>query len=188
MRARIIQQLAAMARFYAPLFGGRNLIITNTVSSGLLLGIADIAQQSLERRQNPKRKWDVERASHMFITGCTMGPPLHYWYTLVDKLTPRKGLGHIKVVIIKVTIDQLFAPFFGCWYFMTMGLLQGHTVAASWKEFKEKFTEYFIAELTVWPAAQMVNFLFLAPRYRVLFVNVVTLGWNVYLSYLKHRS
>ncbi|XP_061481979.1 mpv17-like protein 2 [Rhineura floridana] len=188
MRARIIQQLAALARFYAPLFGGRNLIITNTVSSGFLLGTADIVQQALERRQNPTRKWDVDRAAHMFITGCSMGPLLHYWYFLVDKITPRKGLEHFKVVVIKVMIDQSFAPFFGCWYFTMMGLLQGHSLADSLKEFREKFWDYYLAELTLWPAAQMVNFLFLPPHYRVLFVNVVTLGWNMYLSYLKHRN
>lgn len=188
MRARIIQQLAALARFYAPLFGGRNLIITNTVSSGFLLGTADILQQTLERRRNPTRKWDTGRAVNMFITGCTMGPLLHYWYFWVDKITPRKGIQHVKVVIVKVAVDQGFAPFFGCWYFTMMGLLQGHSLADSLKEFREKFWEYFLAELTLWPTAQMINFLFLPPRYRVMFVNVVTLGWNVYLSYLKHRE
>nr|XP_060610846.1 mpv17-like protein 2 [Anolis sagrei ordinatus] len=188
MRANILRQLAALARFYAPLFGGRNLIITNTVSCGVLLGTADIIQQSLERRRNPALKWDADRMLHMFITGCTMGPPLHYWYVLVDKITPGKGMQHIKIVLLKVAIDQAFAPFFGCWYFTTMGLLQGHSLADSLKEFKEKFWDYFIAELTVWPAAQLLNFLFLQPKYRVIFVNMVTLGWNVYLSYLKHRS
>uniref|UniRef100_A0A8D0C2M5 Mpv17-like protein 2 n=1 Tax=Salvator merianae TaxID=96440 RepID=A0A8D0C2M5_SALMN len=188
MRTRILQQLAALARFYAPLFGGRNLIITNTVSSGFLMGAADVIQQSLERRRKKTHQWDTDRIAHMFITGCFMGPPLHYWYLWVDRITPKKGSQRIKTVITKVALDQTFAPAFGCWYFVVMGLLQGHTLSYSLNEFKEKFWDYYLAELTLWPTAQMINFLFLPPHYRVLFVNVVTLGWNVYLSYIKHKN
>lgn len=189
MLGRAIQQIATLARFYKPLlFNGRYLIITNTVSCGFLLGTADILQQSLERRQKSTQNWDSARTAHMFITGCSMGPLLHYWYFWIDKIAPAKGVKGIKVVIIKVILDQAFAPFFGGWYFLAMGLLQGQSVASSWNEFREKFWDYYLAELSLWPAAQMINFLFLHPRYRVLFVNVVTLGWNVYLSYLKHRS
>ncbi|XP_060114377.1 mpv17-like protein 2 [Heteronotia binoei] len=188
MLGRATHLIAALARFYKPFFGGRYLIITNTLSAGFLLGTADIIRQSMERRQKPTKNWDTARTTHMFITGCTVGPLLHYWYFWIDKITPGKKTKKIKVVIIKVVIDQTFAPFFACWYFMEMGLFQGQSVTESWNEFRRKFWEYYLAELSLWPAAQMINFFFLPSAYRVLFVNVVTLGWNVYLSYLKHRN
>ncbi|KAG9719112.1 hypothetical protein KCU73_g14892, partial [Aureobasidium melanogenum] len=37
----------------------------------------------------------------------------------------------------------------------------------------------------LWPFVQAVNFKFVPLQHRVLVVNVVSLGWNCYLSYLN---
>uniref|UniRef100_A0A8C5SVP1 Mpv17-like protein 2 n=1 Tax=Laticauda laticaudata TaxID=8630 RepID=A0A8C5SVP1_LATLA len=179
MRSHIIRQLTRLAKVYA--YGGHKLLIVNTISSGLLLGAADIIQQSLERRKKEK-PWDIDRTFHMLVTGCSTGPLLHYWYLWIDKINPRKGGHQLKVVVTKVAIDQTFAPFFGGWYFIIMALLQGHSLGDGIDEFRDKFWDYYLAELAIWPAAQMFNFLYLPSKYRVLFVNVMTLGWNKQLS------
>ena len=45
----------------------------------------------------------------------------------------------------------------------------------------------YAAEWLVWPPAQLVNFRFLPTRFRVVFDNVVSLGFDVYTSRVKHQ-
>merc|ERR1711872_103529 len=52
-------------------------------------------------------------------------------------------------------------------------------------EFCDKFWFCYRADWCVWPAAQYVNFAFLAPKYRVVYVSFVSALWDIFLSYAK---
>ena len=170
------------------IFFGRHLWITNTISGGVLLALGDLIQQSIEQRNSAcdgnAKQYDLERSGRMTTVGFALGLPHHYWYLFLDRLIPGTSM---RCVAKKILLDQsCFSPFANFVFFTGSGLLEGNSYKDSWNEFKEKFPMVYKTDCLFWPPAQIVNFTFLSPTYRVLYVNFFTLAWNVFLSYAKN--
>lgn len=167
------------------LFQGRLLIVTNTLGGGCLMALGDCLQQSREMHMEAGRARNWRRTGSMFLVGCSMGFIEHYWYSWLDRMYVGRNM---KAVAKKVLVDQtIFASGIGLWYFIGMALTEGRTLSDGCIEFKEKFWQYTRVNLCVWPLAQVINFYYLSPKYCVMYINVLSLGWNTYLSYLKHN-
>lgn len=165
-------------------FSKKNLIWTNTISSGVLLAFGDVIEQRLEMSWGKATKYDLRRTGRMFAVGLSQGPLHHYWYGYLDRVLPSRSR---RTVGLKILADQLAAaPFFAVTFFYGMGLLQGKSLDGCWREFVAKFPAVYLFDWCIWPPTQYVNFVYVPSKYRVSYVNAVTVVWDVFLSYMKH--
>ncbi|XP_072775494.1 mpv17-like protein 2 isoform X2 [Taeniopygia guttata] len=133
-----------LRRSWRSLFSGRLLLLTNTLSCGGLLAAGDSLQQRWHRHRHPESPVQPARTGRMFVVGCSLGPPMHFWYLWLDAAFPARGARCLRTVLKKVLLDQLVAsPSLGAWYFVAIGTLEGQTLQESWDELKEKFWELY---------------------------------------------
>ncbi len=142
----------------------------------------------------------------MFLVGSVQGPINHIFYGWLDRTIKAVNLMNVSK---KIVLDQLImSPICIVAFFYSAGLLDGQSTNECTDELKSKFltvymvkrkrksiagvTEnnkflsYLQTDWTVWPITQFVNFYYLHPKYRVIYVNFVTMLYNVFLSYIKH--
>ncbi|KCV73312.1 hypothetical protein H696_00853 [Fonticula alba] len=88
------------------------------------------------------------------------------------------------VIATKVACDQLiFAPVFLPVFVFYTGAFRGGSVADSAATLRQTFWPTYRMDWCVWPAAQTLNFTFVPVPLQPLMVNVVSLGWNTFLSW-----
>lgn len=163
----------------------RHLFITNVGISLTLSGVGDILQQHYELLQGDHEKWNHTRTLHMSITGMTVGIFCHHTYKWLDSFFPGRTL---KTVLKKVLVDQLVtSPCCITIIFATLACLDRSNVETFLKELKQKGWRLYVAEWVLWPPAQVINFYLLPTRFRVLYDNTISLGYDVYTSYVAHE-
>lgn len=168
------------------LFSPKYLLYTNVTISISLSAAGDVLEQHYEILKGEWNKWSFNRTRNMAVSGMSIGIVCHYWYKYLDAKLPGRT---ISVVLKKVVIDQLVcSPLCITMFFLTLGILEN----SSWSELKEevlkKAHRLYIAEWVIWPPAQLFNFYFLPTRYRVLYDNTISLGYDVYTSHVKHDN
>ncbi|KAG8229111.1 hypothetical protein J437_LFUL009580 [Ladona fulva] len=163
----------------------RHLFLTNAGISMSLSGVGDVFQQHYEIIQGDKEKWDPVRTWHMSLSGLTVGVICHHWYIQLDRFIPGRS---IKAVTKKVIADQILcSPVCISAIFITLGLLEKAKPQAIMEELAQKGWRLYVAEWIVWPPAQVINFYLLPTRFRVLYDNTISLGYDIYTSYVKHE-
>lgn len=166
------------------LFGSRLLFATNVTISAVLSGAGDIIEQNYEKYEGRTHSWDKKRTRNMIISGVTIGILCHHWYHILDRYYPGRAL---RTVIKKVFLDQIIcSPLCISTFFGTLGILENKSFSEVKDEVKEKAIILYTAEWIIWPPAQIFNFLILPSKYRVLYDNTISLGYDVFTSRVRH--
>ena len=89
----------------------------------------------------------------------------------------------------KVGIDQLlWNPIFGMVFFTYLGFADGHS--------PEQVKDKILADLPTavsgswafWIPAHTINFRFIPPQQRILYINTLQIAYNVFLSFLGNKE
>lgn len=151
---------------------------TNALTTAFLFGTGDVLAQKV----GPSKDYDLARTARAVAYGGIAFAPLgDQWY----KFLARTVIGRTKVTqtVARVAVDQgVFAPFIGIpLYYLAMGLMEGRTVDDTKQKLARNWWPTLVSNWSVWPLFQAVNFAAVPVAYRLMAVNVVSIGWNCFL-------
>ncbi|KAH8646024.1 hypothetical protein BGZ60DRAFT_424679 [Tricladium varicosporioides] len=116
-----------------------------------------------------------------FYGGAIWRPAASRWFKF---LQTRIVLQNKNVeMVARVTIDQtLFAPTSLFVFLSSMSIMEGSSAS---EKLEKSYTMALKRNWIVWPFVQLINFRFVPLDHRVIVVQVVSLGWNCYLSFIN---
>ncbi|CAM9775740.1 unnamed protein product [Ectocarpus sp. 4 AP-2014] len=186
-------------------------IITKVITSGVICGIGDIMAQALAFKTAATESFSLgsflaalefKRLAIYGVLGALwIAPVVHYWFDGLDAVFKDKKAvpGAPPPSLIKrtfkifnmVALDQIIgaplvnAGFMFLFTFAT-ALTSGTGGIESGKKagtmVKNGIWSTMLVCWKLWPIANTINFAFVPTKLRVLFMNFVGLGWNIYLS------
>ncbi|KAG7005737.1 hypothetical protein G7Y79_00018g045440 [Physcia stellaris] len=159
-------------------------LLTQSVTTAVLFATGDVmCQQGVERKGLDKQ--DLSRTGRMALYGgAVFGPGATLWYKFLQRRIVLKSEN--ATIAARVLVDQsVFASTNLFLFLSSMAVMEG-------SDPKEKLNNSYWNALQknwmVWPAVQAINFKLVPLEHRVLVVNIVSLGWNCYLSYINSQK
>ncbi|KAI9739663.1 MAG: Protein required for ethanol metabolism [Cirrosporium novae-zelandiae] len=172
-----------MFRWYQRKLAQRPLA-TQVITTAILFATGDVMSQQVVEKVGWD-KHDYMRTVRLGgYGGVVFGPAATTWYKVLQKRVNLSSAN--KTIAARVGLDQLvFAPIHMVIFLSTMSVLEG---TSPQKKLETTYKDAIQKNWMVWPWIQAVNFKLVPLEHRVLVVNVVSLGWNCYLSYINNKG
>ena len=120
-----------------------------------------------------RRSLDWPAVGRYVVLGAAVfSPVLTYWYRWLDRVLPGTTA---KVVMQKVAMDIVVmdVPFYTAFY-TVLNMLEGRSLRDAWAEVKAKLIPTIIFSVLLWTPAQTINFRYVPPHLRVVYMACVT--------------
>ncbi|ODQ81777.1 hypothetical protein BABINDRAFT_160015 [Babjeviella inositovora NRRL Y-12698] len=192
-------------------------LLTNVISTALLFGIGDVMAQTLFPADLPATDTQVTSLSpalaresvldygrlgrSMFYGGIIFAPIGDKWYKILNKvkiptsklialgIKPTPKTITVVNTVARVFIDQAcFPPVSVPFYYVVMTLLEQKSMEDIKEKLRLNYWPTLLSNWTVWPTIQLFNFGFVKVEYRLIVVNIVSLGWNCYISFMNNKK
>ncbi|CAG8962460.1 hypothetical protein HYFRA_00014190 [Hymenoscyphus fraxineus] len=159
-------------------------LLTQSITTAVLFATGDTMAQQLVEKKGWKNH-ELARTGRMaFYGGVIFGPAATTWF----KFLQNKVVFQNKRVemFARVAADQTAFASTNLFVFLsTMAVMEGSSPKA---KLESTYWTALSKNWMVWPFVQAVNFTFVPLHHRVLVVNVISLGWNCYLSFLNSQG
>jgi protein Mpv17 len=118
------------------------------------------------------------------LNAAVFGPAATKWYSFLQHKI--KLQNHNTTIAARVLADQVvFAPTNMLLFLSSMSVMEGHDPR---EKLRKSYFQGIQMNWFLWPWVQAVNFKLIPLEHRVLVVNVVSLGWNCYLSWMNSQK
>jgi protein Mpv17 len=159
-------------------------LLTKALTSltGFSLGDA-LAQNFIE----PDKPYDLMRTIRLGSFGFLVhGTTGHYFYGMLDSKMPGTA---VRTVASKVLIDQtMWNPIFGLMFFGYLNVVEGKSFSDYTSKLKADLPTAVMGSWAVWVPAHTINFAFVPPAQRLLYINSIQIGYNIFLSFLGNKE
>ena len=92
-------------------------------------------------------------------------------------------------VATKVAIDQtIWNPIFGLMFFGYLNAVEGKSFEDYKNKIQADLKTAVMGSWAVWVPAHTINFAFIPPSQRLLYINSIQIGYNVFLSFLGNKK
>ena len=142
---------------------------------------SDILTQQLVEKRGFNH--DARRTLWMSIMETIIGPIQRTWFLTLERFIPASKVQFVKKLIVDQTI---YGPFIIFFFYTLSGTLAGK----DFQEIKLLLRDRYVKTITaykVWPFVQAVNFSLVPLQHRANFVHLVSLCWNMYLSWMSNK-
>ncbi|CAD7081478.1 unnamed protein product [Hermetia illucens] len=164
----------------------RHPFVVNCLTYGSLYVGAEFSQQFITRKilAKPQEDIDTPTLGRYAIMGTFIySPTLYTWYKWLDGTFPGTTR---RIIVKKLVLDQfLLTPVLLVMFYTGMSLME--RAPDPFEELKQKFSPTFLRSCIFWIPAQFVNFTFVSPRFRVIYVGTCAFAWVNILCWIKRQ-
>jgi protein Mpv17 len=177
---------------------------TKMLTSGTILTSADVSRQLLfeepvnqidsQGAPQPTRTYDVERTGRMALFGLTIHPIwVSGWFNFMDKWQGALPVGAssgtaLGIGVRKMLIDQsTSSPVFVASFIASMAFLQGFDLQQIQEKIAQDWWTTVKGAWSFWSIGHVVNFAFVPLHWRVLYINVLSVAWGMFLSKIQAK-
>ena len=149
-------------------------LIKKSVTFGTILTCADATVQLIEQHKQILKcefNWkSLQR--HGLVGSCVIGPLLYSYYFILDKQLPGAST---RTVLLKVACDLIIAnlAYYGAFYY-SITFLQHQNHERAKEVVKNKVVKTYLLGMLYWGPLMTINFRYLSPQSRVIFVAIAT--------------